>query len=1223
MKLMAWPARWLSLVILIAGAAVMAGWVAQIAWLTTLVPGRVPMVFNTGLCFFLLGLSLFLLSFNAAFARLAVARLGALAVLTVSVINLFQVFGDMSLGINLPGLHAWYPVNSVTPGQMSLAATVCFLFASLSLLLPVGRSPSMAVMAISLGVVPFGIGLTVIVGYVMHLESLYAWYPLNQMALPTGVGMLLLSAGLWPIVLRTSALHSYSEDRQIIAVGTMALMVVAMVAVFSGIWLLRSQGAPALQANLQLAREARSDLLALDLQNASARAVDAAAQAQTNVAAAGTAGNAEAGSLLQPAATALLAHGLSGVQWDGPGGIVLAKAGAPIAPMIDALPIAAAPGVSSQIGWRGGLVLRTRVELRRAGAGQGELVMDQPLFFTQSRLQSGTYLNAVVTTFLCGRRGAGLSCLRLASGSGAPTSEGLSDHFAALVDRAIAGAVGVARAQASEGVPTDVMAYGPVGSSGLALVVQLDATGLYAPIRRGMLWGLGVVVVVVVASSIWLRRRIRALVRRLITTESRYKAVVESLHDGLLLQDANAKILASNPAARSILGLDEAELRQRGSHDSVWKTVREDGSDWPGDDHPVPRTLRTGLPEKDVLMGVQRPHGEMRWICINTALAPGNGEANERTVITSFSDITERRRIEQQLAVSNRLREAILDAAPFSIIATDETGLIKAVNPGTERMLWYKADEMVGKLTPLVLHDSSEVAARAEELSHALGKRIDADFEVFVHKSRFGVIEDHEWTYVRKDGSRFPVNLTMTALRDDNHQITGFLGIAYDITERKHQEEYARHVAHHDFLTGLPNRTLLNDRLYIAIERARRDGCKVAAMMIDLDHFKRVNDSLGHHIGDELLKIVAARILACVRRSDTVARMGGDEFAVLLSNIKTDRDIELVAEKIIESVSQPAQVGGHELMVSPSIGVSQYPIDGEDLHALLVDADTAMYEAKQAGRKTYRLFSREMELAAKTKLDLESELQLALKHGEFQLHYQPQVSLHSDKVHGMEALLRWYSPKRGLVAPNDFILIAEQSSLIVEIGDWVLLNACRDMAARNRRSGHSLRVAVNLSPRQFLQNDLVEHVQRVLHETGLSPSCLELEITEGVLMDHSAETIDRLQKLRELGVLIAVDDFGVGFSSLSYITQFPISTLKIDRVFVDRLPDSASDAAVTLAIIALAHSLDMIVIAEGVETIEQLDYLRLHGCDYVQGYFLGRPQPMSSIASDSGYAAPQ
>jgi len=259
-----------------------------------------------------------------------------------------------------------------------------------------------------------------------------------------------------------------------------------------------------------------------------------------------------------------------------------------------------------------------------------------------------------------------------------------------------------------------------------------------------------------------------------------------------------------------------------------------------------------------------------------------------------------------------------------------------------------------------------------------------------------------------------------------------------------------------------------------------------------------------------------------------------------------------------------------------------------------------------------------MELAAKTKLELESELQLALTHGEFQLHYQPQVSLQNDAVQGMEALLRWYSPKRGLVAPNDFILIAEQSSLIVEIGDWVLINACRDMATLNRRTGQRLRVAVNLSPRQFLQNDLVAHVQRVLDETGLAPACLELEITEGVLMDHSFETIDRLQKLRQLGVLIAVDDFGVGFSSLSYITQFPISTLKIDRVFVDRLPDSSSDAAVALAIIALAHSLDLVVVAEGVETIEQLNYLRLHGCDFVQGYFLGRPQPMDSVRLDRG-----
>jgi diguanylate cyclase (GGDEF)-like protein/PAS domain S-box-containing protein len=1198
----------------------MVGWVARIAWLVGIVPGRVPMVFNTGLCFFLLGLALFLLSWRGAAAPRVGVGLYALIVLALSATNLVQIFGNVSLGINLPALHAWYPVDGAVPGQMSLAATLCFLFTALSLLLPVGRNPGVAVLALIFGVVPFGIGLTVIVGYMMHMESLYAWYPLNQMALPTGVGMLMLSGALWPVVLRSSALHAYSEDRQIVAVGTMALLVVALVAVFSGIWLLRTQGAPALQANLLLAREARSDLLALNLQSATARAVDAAAQlplALIMTSAMGTTDSVDAKRSLQVVANAMQARGMHGIRFNAPGDIVLAKAGAPIEPLTNVLAITTTPGVVSELVWHGELMLRTRVALGSGSAGQGEMVMEQALPLMQSRLRSGTYLNASVTTLLCGRiNAATVSCMCMDSGDISPVRDESGSSYVVLANDGIAGSVGVASAQAGEGVPTAIVAYGPVGSTGLALMVELDATGLYAPIRRGMLWGLGAVLLVVVVSATWLRRRIRALVTRLVTTESRYKAVVESLHEGLVLQDASANIVASNTAARKILGLDEGELQNRSSRDAQWKSVHEDGSDWPGEDHPVPRTLRTGQPESDVIMGVQRPHGEMRWLSINTVLISGEGTESERAVISSFSDITERRSAEQQLAQSNQLRQAILDAAPFSIIATDEDGVIKAINPGTERMLWYKAEELVGKQTLLVIHDPQEVAARAEELSSMLDRRIDAGFEVFVHKSRFGVIEDREWTYVRKDGSRFPVSLTTTALRDEHGQITGFLGIAYDITERKHQEEFVRHVAYHDFLTGLPNRSLLNDRLYIAIERARRDGCKVAAMMIDLDHFKRVNDSLGHHVGDELLKIVAARILACVRRSDTVARMGGDEFAVLLSDITNDREIELVADKIIKSVSQPVQVGGHELHVSPSIGVSQYPDDGEDLHALLIDADTAMYAAKQAGRKTYRLFSREMELAAKTKLELENELQLALKHGEFRLHYQPQVSLQSDHINGMEALLRWYSPKRGLVAPGEFILIAEQSPLILDIGEWVLATACRDMAAINRRTGRSLRVAVNLSPRQFLQNDLVEHVQRVLQETGLAPVCLELEITEGLLMDHSAETIERLKKLRELGVLIAVDDFGVGFSSLSYITQFPISTLKIDRVFVDRLPESYSDAAVTLAIIALAHSLDMAVVAEGVETIEQLDYLREHGCDFVQGYFLGRPQPIENFRLD-------
>ncbi len=577
-------------------------------------------------------------------------------------------------------------------------------------------------------------------------------------------------------------------------------------------------------------------------------------------------------------------------------------------------------------------------------------------------------------------------------------------------------------------------------------------------------------------------------------------------------------------------------------------------------------------------------------------------------------DVTERWQAEQSASRANHLRQAILNASPFSIIATDPDGLITAVNPAAERMLWYRAEELVGKTTPALIHDPQEVAARAAELSNELGKNIEPGFEVFAHPARFGVTAEHEWTYVRKDGSRFPVNLAASALRDEDGEITGFLGIAYDITERKRREDYTQHVAHHDFLTGLPNRTLLQDRMLSAIQRAKREVNKVAALMIDLDHFKRVNDSLGHHIGDQLLKTVSERILSCVRGTDTVARMGGDEFAVLLGEISDDSDIKRVATNLVECISAPILVGGHELLVTPSIGVSRYPDDGDDLQTLLMNADSAMYRAKTEGRHGYRLFSRDMEIASRNKLDLEGAMRQALKLGEFRLHYQPQVSLINGQVIGMEALLRWNNPQRGVMSPADFIPVAEESGLIVEIGEWVLATACREAKLLQQQTGRPLRVAVNLSPRQFRQADLLELVRRTLNETGLEPASLELEITEGVLMAHTAEMIERLSKLRTMGVSIAVDDFGVGFSSLSYITKFPISTLKIDRVFVSQLPDSTNDAAVAQAIIALAQSLNIDVVAEGVETARQLEYLRERSCDIAQGSHLGKPVPLDQFS---------
>ena len=577
-------------------------------------------------------------------------------------------------------------------------------------------------------------------------------------------------------------------------------------------------------------------------------------------------------------------------------------------------------------------------------------------------------------------------------------------------------------------------------------------------------------------------------------------------------------------------------------------------------------------------------------------------------------DVTDRRLAEQSAARANNLRQAILKASPFSIVATNPDGLITAANPAFERMLWYKAEEVVGKATPLLVHDPREVSAQAAALSNELGKVIEPGFEVFAHKARFGITEEREWSYVRKDGSTVPVNEAVTALRDDHGDVTGFLSIAYDITERKRREDYAQHVAHHDFLTGLPNRALLHDRMLSAIQRAKRERGKMAALLIDLDHFKRINDSLGHHVGDQLLQVVSERILKCVRATDTVARMGGDEFAVVLSDIAADRDIEHVAAAMVETISAPLHIGGHELLVTPSIGVSRYPDDGEEIQPLLMNADSAMYRAKADGRQGYRLFSRDMEIAAKRKMDLEHAMRQALRLGEFRLHYQPQVSLNSGEVIGMEALLRWSNPQRGVISPVDFIPVAEESALILEIGEWVLATACRDAKLLQLATGRPLRVAVNLSPRQFRGADLLNQVTASLEKSRLSPAHLELEITEGVLMSHTQDTVDRLNQIRALGVSIAVDDFGVGFSSLSYITKFPISTLKIDQVFVGRLPESACDAAVAQAIIALAHSLNINVVAEGVETNKQLDYLLACNCTAVQGPQIGGPVPLEQFS---------
>ncbi len=430
----------------------------------------------------------------------------------------------------------------------------------------------------------------------------------------------------------------------------------------------------------------------------------------------------------------------------------------------------------------------------------------------------------------------------------------------------------------------------------------------------------------------------------------------------------------------------------------------------------------------------------------------------------------------------------------------------------------------------------------------------------------------------------------------------------FETQHRLRQAEIAiQRLSNYDFLTGLPNRSLLEDRLDRAIAQARREEHCLGVMFLDLDQFKQINDTLGHAHGDSLLKSVSRRLESCIRKSDTVARLGGDDFIIILTGIRQCEHISQVARKILDALSEPVQLDGHEIYTTASIGIAIYPVDGDLPHLLLKNADIAMYQAKEQGRNAFQFFSREMNFKAEERLMLDNSLRKALERQEFFVHYQPQMNLLTGSLIGMEALVRWQQPEMGLVTPDKFIPLAEESGLIIPIGEWVLRTACRQNKAWHDMGFGPLRMAVNLSARQFRQGNLAESVAAVLDETGLPPSLLELEITESTIMRNAEETIVTLRRLKEMGISLAIDDFGTGYSSLSYLKHFPIDRLKIDRSFVLDITTDPDDAAIAEAIISMAHSLKLKVTAEGVEQQEQLHFLTQRNCDEMQGYLVSRP----------------
>jgi diguanylate cyclase (GGDEF)-like protein/PAS domain S-box-containing protein len=671
-------------------------------------------------------------------------------------------------------------------------------------------------------------------------------------------------------------------------------------------------------------------------------------------------------------------------------------------------------------------------------------------------------------------------------------------------------------------------------------------------------------------------------------SEERYRLLVERMREGLAQADNEGRLQFVNDRFCEMVGYDREELI--GLAGERLLAYPEDVA--------VMRE-KTGLRLRHIAdqyeVRIRRKDGTVIWIEIGGA-PQVDAEGNVVGSIGVHNEVTERRMAEEALRDSEARYRLMAENSTDMISRTSNRGILLYASDACRRLLGYEPSELIGRLFyDFIFEPDREEVRHLSALIHESGPTTFA------------------YRVEKKDGSLVWFETTSRSVRDAiTGEIREVVGVSRDVTERKRVEEHIEYQAYHDALTGLPNRRLFRDRLTVALAHARRLKHPLAVMFLDLDRFKVVNDTLGHSIGDEFLRAVAIRLQSALREEDSVARMGGDEFTVLLADLKTSNDAAKIAQKVLDTVAQPLQIDGTELFLTTSIGIALFPSDGDTAEALLANADHAMYRAKDAGRNSYQMFTPAMNSRALERLTLESDLRYALERGELQLYYQPQINIASGRITGVEALLRWNRPGFGVVGPMEFIPVAEETRLIVPIGEWVLREACRQAKAWQTR-GSNFRMAVNLSPRQFQHSDLPHVIASALELSGLAPGNLELEITESLAMQNTTRTIATLHTLREMGVQIAIDDFGTGHSSLNYLRSFPIDSVKIDQEFVQEIEASAADRAIVSAVIGMARGLRLRVTAEGVETERQLEFLREQGCEDVQGFLFGEPVPASAL----------
>jgi len=718
---------------------------------------------------------------------------------------------------------------------------------------------------------------------------------------------------------------------------------------------------------------------------------------------------------------------------------------------------------------------------------------------------------------------------------------------------------------------------------------------LAIPLNQPTLW---LMALAWLAVAFYLLRQHRAF-ERMRRSEERYRTLFRFTTDGVICHGSDGRVLAANPAAAAILGLSEAQMCAQEPW-QIWRSLSDAyGQSLSGAAMPMVQALQLSRHVKDTIVSTAHwQTGAAVWLQLESIPLWRRGESSPNQVIVVFMDVTENRRTEDRLRV-------IVDSSPNALLMLDRRGRIALSNAASQRILGYAQDELLGRSVDLLLPGVPRPATALAD-GHPL---------YTAQELPFGSLG--ELNAVHKDGSLVPVDLGLSPIVSNEGAFT--LATVVDMTARRQAEQAMAQLAYYDVLTGLPNRRMFIERLQHALAVRARHPRFGALLFLDVDNFKAINDTIGHDAGDLMLQQIASRLQQCLRASDSVARIGGDEFVVLLEELGDNRAgaasfAQDVAGKILAVLRQPYALGGRSFPGSASIGVTLWGGEPtEDVSELLKRSDMAMYDAKRGGRNAVRFFDPQMQRLLEERMQLEADLQQAISQQQFVLYYQKRVG-RDGRLQGAEVLVRWQHPQRGLVSPLAFIPVAEATGQIVPIGRWVLHTACLQLQRWSQQlATRGLHLSVNISAAEFQRESFVDEVRQVLEQTGADPACLELELTESVLLENTAAFVAKMQALRSLGLRFALDDFGTGYSSLSYLKVLPLSTLKIDKSFVRDIDSSSSDEAIAQTIIRMGQTLGLLVIAEGVETQAQHAVLARLGCEYFQGYLFGHPLPLAAF----------